>query len=186
MSEFSSPFHCWFKDFEQHLPQMFVRMSLALFVAALIVLAAGTLRNGHAPVNASEAEAAAFHWVGVGVAESPRRDGGEWEVDVVRPDGSLVEVTIDDQLALQGLDEELGPGGRPAHDELRGPVRKRAIRAALAATGPGRVLSVERESNGELEVTEVNIRHPDRGDVEVGLDARLRVVEVESQDPGDE
>jgi hypothetical protein len=165
---------------------MFVRMSLALLVAALIVLAAGTLRDGDAPVNASEAEAAAFRWVGVGVAESARRDDDGWEVDVIRPDGSLVEVTIDDQLALSGLDEELGPGRRPAHDEVRGPVRKRAIRTALAATGPGRVLSVERESSRELEVTEVNIRHADRVDVEVGLDSSLQVVEVESQDPGDE
>jgi hypothetical protein len=165
---------------------MVVRMSLGLLVVALIVLAARALRGGDAPVNASAAEAAALGWVGVGVAESPRRDSGEWEVDVVRPDGSLVEVTIGDQLELQGLDEELGPGRRPAHDEVRGPVRERAIRAAFAATGPGRVLSVERDSTRELEVTEVNIRHADGVDVEVGLDSTLRVVEVESQHPGDE
>jgi hypothetical protein len=165
---------------------MLVRMSLALLVVALVVVTAGSLRDGDAAVSALEAEATASRWVGVGVAESPRREGEEWEVDVVRPDGSLVEVTIGDQLELQALDEELGPGRRPAHDEVTGPVRERAVRAALAATGPGRVLSVERDSSRELEVTEVNVRHADGVDVEVGLDSGLRVVEVESQDPGDE
>ncbi|MGH2745694.1 MAG: hypothetical protein ACRDLY_19170 [Thermoleophilaceae bacterium] len=45
--------------------------------------------------------------------ENSRRDGDGWEVDVVRPDGSLVEVTIGDQLELKALDEELGPAGAP-------------------------------------------------------------------------
>jgi hypothetical protein len=165
---------------------MLVRMSLALLVVALVVLAASSLRDGDAPGSALEAKATAFRWVGVGVAESPRREGEEWEVDVVRPNGSLVEVTIGDRLELQELDEELGPGRRPAHDEVTGPVRERAIRAVLAATGPGRMLSVERDSSRELEVIEVNIRHADRVDIEVGLDSGLRVVEVESQDPSDE
>lgn len=165
---------------------MLVRLALALLVSALVVLVAGTLRNGDVPVSAWQAEAVAFRWVGVGVPESPRRAGEGWEVDVVRPDGSLVEVTIGDQLELQALDEELGPGRRPGHDEATGPVRERAISAALAATGPARVLSVERDSGRELEVTEVNLRHPDGVGIEVGLDFRLRVVEVESQDLDDE
>jgi len=165
---------------------MLLQVSLLVIVVALIVVVARTLSHGDAPASAREAEAAGLRWVGVGVAENPRRDSGEWEVDVVRPDDSVVEVTIGDQLELQGLDEELGPGRRPAHDEVRGPVRERAIRAALAATGPGRVLSVERDSSREPEVTEVNIRLADGGGVEVGLDSRLRVVEVESQDLGDE
>lgn len=92
---------------------MIVRMSLAVLAIALAVLAATTLRGGDAPVSASEAEAAALGWLGVGVPENARRDGDGWEVDVVRPDGSLVEVTIGDQLELKALDEELGPAGAP-------------------------------------------------------------------------
>ena len=165
---------------------MLVRMSLALLALVLIVLAASSLRDGHPRVAASEAETAAFRWVGVGVAEKPRRRDDRWEVDVVRPDGSLVEVTLGEQLQLQELDEELGPGGRPAHDDVSGPLRRRAIRAALAATRPGRVLSVERDRGGEREVYEVDIRRAGGTGVEVGLDAKLRVVEIEAQDLGDE
>jgi hypothetical protein len=95
-------------------------------------------------------------------------------------------VTIGDHLELQGLDEELAPGRRPAHDELTGPIRERAIRSALAVTGPGQVLSVEREPSREVEVIEVDIRRTDGAGVEVGLDSMLRIVEVESQHPGDE
>jgi hypothetical protein len=165
---------------------MHVRMGLALLFLGSVLLVSAALRNGAPPVSASQAADAAFHWVGVGAAETPRRAGEAWEVDVVRPDGSLVEVTIGDRLELEGLDEELGAERRPAHDELTGPAREKAIRAALAATGTARVLSVERDSTREAEVTEVNVRRADGTGVEVGLDTRLRVVEVESQDPGDE
>jgi len=151
----------------------------------LIVLVGSALHDDEAPASASAAKTTAFRWVGVGVAQSPRRSGEGWEVDVVRPNGSLVELTIGDQLELLDLDEEYGPGRRPAHDEASGRLRERAVRVALAASGPGRVLSVERESPREQEATEVNIRQAD-GDVEVGLDSELRVVEVESQHPGDE
>jgi hypothetical protein len=49
-------------------------------------------------------EAAALKWVGDGEAQKPRREGGRWEVDVVRADGSMVHVSIRDDLELRGLD----------------------------------------------------------------------------------
>jgi hypothetical protein len=162
---------------------MLIRVCSLIYVATLvalvaIVLGAGT--DGEA-VGAEQAKAAGFRWVGVGTPEAPRRDGDEWEVDVRRPNGSLVEVTVGDQLELRGLDEELGPGGVPASDELAGSARERAIDAALIAVGSARVFSVERESGGSVEV---NVRRPD-GTFEVELDSG-QVVEVEPEDPGDE
>jgi hypothetical protein len=165
---------------------MIVRLGLVLLAVVLVLVAAATLRDRTPSVSASQAADAAFRWVGVGAVETPRHDGEAWEVDVARPDGSLVEVTIGDRLELRGLDEELGPDRRPAHDELTGRVRERAIRAAMAVTGPGRVLGVERDSGREGEVTEVDIRRPDGAAVEVGLDSRRRVIEVEPQDRDDE
>lgn len=102
---------------------------------------------------------------------------------MIRPDGSLVEVTIGDQLELRGLDEEFGPGGSPAADEISGRARKRAIRAAFDVVGKGRVLSVERDSGREVEV---NVRRPGGNVVEVGFDSALRVLEIAPEHPGDE
>ena len=51
-----------------------------------------------------------------GEAQAPRRDGEAWEVDVVRPNGSLVQVTLGDRLELRQFDEELGPAGTSAPD----------------------------------------------------------------------
>lgn len=167
-------------------------MILTLLVVAVVIVLAGSaldidaLDTDDPPATAAEAKASAYSWVGVGVAETPRRSGDEWEVDVIRPDGSLVEVTVGDQLELRELDEERGPGGGPAHDEGRGPVRQRAARAALAETGPGRVLSVERDTSREDEILEVNIRREDGVALEVGLDSSLAAIEVDRQEPGDE
>jgi hypothetical protein len=149
-------------------------------IVALVAIAFGTCNEREA-VGAPQAQGAGFRWVGVGVAETPRRDGDEWEVDVKRPNGSLVEVTIGDQLELRGLDEELAPGGVPAWDELAGRARERAMDAALTVVGSGRVFSVERESSGSVEV---NVRRPN-GTFEVQLDSG-QVVEVEAEHPGDE
>jgi hypothetical protein len=130
-----------------------------------------------------DAEAAALDWVGVGYAQEPRRDGDEWEVDVIRPDGSMVEVTIGDQLQARGFDEELGAAGLLARDEVRGPRRAAAIEAALTATGTGRALSVERDGPREIEVS---LLTRDDLHVEVELNPALEVIEVEVEDPEDE
>jgi hypothetical protein len=128
-----------------------------------------------------DVEAVALEWVGGGVAQQARRESGRWEVDVVRPDGSVVQVSLGDDLELLGLDEEAGPAGTLAPDELRGKGRARAVQAAFAETRAGQVTSVER-SSGEIEVC---IRMPMGHQVEVELDHMLRVVKVDSGDPCD-
>jgi hypothetical protein len=132
--------------------------------------------------NPPDPEAAALQWVGDGLAQTARREENRWEVDVVRPDGSMVQVSLGDDLDLRGLDEELGPGGTLAPDELQGRRRARAVQAAFAETRPGQVTSVERDLSGEIEVC---IRTQTGRQVEVELDQALRVVEVGRKDPCD-
>jgi hypothetical protein len=163
-------------------------MTPARLTAFLLAAVAGigavalALRPPEPELTPAAAAELATGWVGAGTAQPPRRDGGEWEVDVTRPDGSLVEVTVGQRGELLGLDEEGAPVGR-APDELTGRVRTLAVRAAVAAAGPGRVLSAERELGGGIEVS---IRRRDGSQIEVGLDRRLRAVEIEREDPGDE
>jgi hypothetical protein len=154
-----------------------------VFCAMTIALVVMGLRLGEEPASPLDAELAALDWVGAGVSQVPRRDGDDWEVDVVRPDGSMVEVTLGDDLELRDFDEEFGPAGIPAHDELTGAVRARAVQATFAEVGPGQVVGVERDSNGEIEV---GIRKRRGHQVEVELDHRFRVTEVETEDPRDE
>ena len=151
----------------------------AALTMAFIALA-GRMDEQAAP---SDAEAAALNWVRVGVAEKPRRDGKNWEVDVVRPNGSMVQVRLGPKLRLLDLDEEFGPAGTPAHDEVRGAARARAVGAAFAETGHGRVVSVERDSGREIEV---GIRLSHGHQVEVRLDHTFRVTAVEREHPSDE
>lgn len=158
-------------------------ISIALVAVALVAVAIIGFGPSDPEASPEAAQAAALRWVeNNGRPEPPRRDEGEWEVDVVRPDGSLVEVTIGDDLELKGLDEELGRGGSRAPDELTGPARRRAIRAATAEVGSGRVLSAERDVPLEVEV---KIQRPE-GVVEIELDPELRPVEVEQENPEDE
>jgi hypothetical protein len=157
---------------------------IVLIAALLLASAAFQLRdddddNG---VTAADAEIAARSWVGVGEAEGSRREGDVWEIDVRRPDGSMVQVTMSDELELRGFDEEFGPAGTPARDELSGAARAQAVEAAFWHVGPGRVVGVERDPTGEVEV---GMRMG--GDqIEVRLDERLRVIEVHPEDRGDE
>ena len=150
-------------------------------LAALWIAAA--LDGPEIPSDAEGAEAAALNWVRSGVAQEPRRDGNDWEVDVVRPDGSMVQVRLGSSLELRGFDEEFGPAGSPAKDELRGAARVRAVRAAFAETGPAQVISVERESSREIEVS---LRLSDDDQVEVELDQTLHVLGVKRESPSDE
>ena len=100
--------------------------SLVVTLAALAALAALALWPQGREPRSSDLKAVAAHWVGAGIAQPPRRDDHEWEVDVTRPDGSLVEVTLDGERRLLGLDEERGPAYGPASDELAGAARARA------------------------------------------------------------
>jgi hypothetical protein len=132
--------------------------------------------------NPVDAEVAALDAVPDGVSQVPRRDGDNWEVDVVRPDGSMVQVSLSKNLDVLGLDEEYGPAGTLAADEARGANRVRAVRAAFKEVGPGEVIGVERESGGRFEVGVLQRG----GQVEVELDRDFRVTEVEGETPGDE
>lgn len=158
------------------------RLTLILAVAVAAV-AAFVLWPREPELGATDAAKKAAGWVGVGFAQAPRRDGDEWEVDVVRPNGSLVEVTVGGRGELLGFDEERGPRGSRAPDELTGPSRARAVRAAQAATGTGRVLSAEWEQGGGIEVA---VRRANGTQLEVGLNRRLRIREIEPEDPADE
>jgi hypothetical protein len=132
--------------------------------------------------NPIDAEVAALDAVGSGISQVARRDGDRWEVDVVRPDGSMVQVSLSKGLDLLGLDEEHGPAGTLAPDEARGANRVRAVRAAFEEVGPGEVIGVEREAVGRYEVGVLRRG----GQVEVELDRNFRVTEVEGEDPRDE
>jgi hypothetical protein len=160
-----------------------MRLALCFLVATTLALVIPTVWPREPEPRDSDLAAAATQWVGAGTPQAPRRDGDEWEVDVLRPNGSLVEVTLGNRRELLGLDEEAGPGRSPAPDELTGASRERAARAALAVTGPGAVLSVEREPGGAIEVG-IHRRAGDR--VEVGLVRRFRLLELEPEDRRDE
>jgi hypothetical protein len=163
---------------------MFRTLFVLLAVTAAVLTLVG--RDGPGDIGAADAEAVALDWVGAGFAQEPRREGDEWEVDVIRPDGSMVEVTIGDSLEARGFDEELGPWGTLAPDEIRGERRAAAISAARTASGPGEAFSVEREERENGDGIEVSIETPDGRHVEVELDGSLEVVEVEDEDPRDE
>ena len=160
---------------------MFRTLLFLLALTAVVMIAVGLDRP--AEIGPDAAEAVALDWVGVGFAQEPRRDGDEWEVDVIRPDGSMVQVSIGDELEARGFDEESGPAGLPAHDEIHGPRRAAAIDAALTVTGTGEARSVEREPSGEIEVSIVT---RDGLHVDVDLDNALEPVDVEVEDPEDE
>ena len=160
------------------------RTSVIILSVALVIAAAELkLReDDDEGFSAAQVKAAALSWVGTGQAQAPRRDGEDWEVDVVRPDGSLVQVTLGDSLELRGFDEEFGPGHTPGPDELRGTDRARAIEAAYRHVGPGRVIGVERETSREIDVD----MRMGKDRIEVQLNPRFRAIGVKPEDPRDE
>jgi hypothetical protein len=162
---------------------MFFKASFGLFLVVIAVVTFLAIPRDEGQARPSDAEAAALERFPSGTVQPARIEDDEWEVDIVRPDGSLVEVTFDHELNLRDLDEEIGPGGTLADDELKGSARRRAIRAAFEVTGPGEVKSVERDSPNELEV---GVRFQNGVQIEVELDRHFRVGEVEDEDPADE
>jgi hypothetical protein len=160
-------------------------MVIGVVVVALALLAFVALVPGsETRPDAAAAQREALGWADAEVADEPRRVGDGWEVDVRRADGSVVEVTLGRTLDLRELDEERGPGGAPAHDELAGRARARAIAAARPRAGRvGKVTSVEREGDGTIEV---NFATAGEAVIEVELDRRLRVRDVDREEAGDE
>jgi hypothetical protein len=162
-----------------------LRTSLIILIVAMIIASAIFQLLGdddEEGVSPAQAKAAALTWLGGGEAQAPRRDGDVWEVDVARPDGSLVQVTLGDSLELRGFDEEFGPGHTPGPDELRGADRARAIEAAHRHVGPGRVVGVEQETSREIDVD----MRMGKDRIEVQLNSRFRVTQVKPEDPNDE
>jgi hypothetical protein len=153
---------------------LFTAMTVAIVVLAL------RLSDEQGPL---DAEAVAVELVGDGIAQDSRREGDRWEVDVARADGSMVQVSLGDDLELRALDEELGPAGTLADDELRGPARVRAVRAAFTETGIGKVVSVERDAGREIEV---RVRTGSGRQIEVEIDRNFRVLEIDHESLGDE
>jgi hypothetical protein len=151
-------------------------------VAALGVLAALALGPGDGD-DAAAAEEAARNWTDAQATDPARRREDGWEVDVHRADGSIIEVNLGPELELIELDEERGPGGTPADDEVLGDERGRAIAVVRKAGVTGFVRSVERERDGSIEV---DVVQPDQTIRELELDARLRVTGVEREEIGDE
>ena len=155
---------------------------IAIALAVLALSAFGPAAENEP--DAAAAQRTALGWAEAELADAPRRVGDKWEVDVRRADGSVVEVTLGRELELHELDEELGPGGTPAHDQVVRPLRNRAIAAARpAAKVSGPVRSVERESDGTIEV---DFLAPDRTVLEVELGRGLRVTDTDREDIGDE
>jgi hypothetical protein len=155
-------------------------VTFGAMTTAIVLVVAFRVGDGQSPI---DAEAAALELVRNGVAQESRRDGDRWEVDVVRADGSMVQVNLGDDLKLRSLDEELGPGGTLADDELRGATRLRAVEAAFERAGPGQVISVERDS---LRRIKVRVLKGDGHSVGVVLNGSLRPVAVDDEDPRDE
>jgi hypothetical protein len=145
-------------------------------------LAVAMLTLSTPTISAGEARLAALQSTGGGEASTHRRDGDEWEVDVRRGNGSLVEVTLGPGLTRRHLDEERGVADSVAPDEVVGPRRTRAVTAALTETGDGQIRYVEREHGGTVEV---RVLRPDGMAVEVEPDPRdstVREIEAESVD----
>jgi hypothetical protein len=156
----------------------------ALAAAALLILGLLAFSPGSGDeFDAEAAQEAARNWTGHATTEAPRREGAGWEVDVRRADGSVVEVNLGPELQLIELDEELGPGGTPADDEVQGEKRARAIAVVHAHGVRGNVRSVEQERDGSIEVDVVG---PGRTVLEVDLDAGLRVLGVSREEFADE
>lgn len=160
------------------------RPAIAAVVLAIGVAAAPVLfpDRTEAP-DAAAAERVALRWTSAELDGAPRRAGDSWEVDVRRADGSLVEVTLGPELELRELDEELGPDGRAPHDEVTGRLRVRAVATARPYGRGGAVQGVERELDGTFEV---GFRQPDESILEVELDKRLDVRDVDREVAGDE
>jgi type IV secretory pathway TrbL component len=72
--------------------------------------------EGHAPgPGANQAKAAALKLVPGGTANAVERDsekGATWEVEVSKPDGSVVDVRLDARLNKVAIDADTEAGGR--------------------------------------------------------------------------
>lgn len=163
--------------------------------------------GGVAGPQADRAVEAALAATGGGTANAVERDGEDgasWEVEVAKPDGTTVDVRLDESLNVVVIegdedgddgdgderdarddDGDEGGGRDDADDIVAGPLADRIADAALAANRGGTVVSVERDDDGGA-MSEVEIAMPDGSRVEVHVDDNLEVVSSELEEADDD
>lgn len=128
------------------------------------------------------ASRAALAEAGGGEVVDSERDDGRFEVEVLRPDGTRVEVTLDDSFAV--VHSELDDHDDPDDDRpVTGEELERVTQAALAETGEGTVTDAEQEADGTYEV---EVRRADGTEVDLRLDEDLAVTHVRVDDDHDD
>lgn len=151
-----------------------------------------------APSDVDKASRAAVEAAGGGTATSVDRDregGATWEVEVVKPDGSHVDVLLDGRFRVLNVGPEreateppkvqAPAGSHDAETPVPDADAERASAAALKAVGGGTVNDVDRDGEGGA-TWEVEIRKPDGSQVDVLLDAQFKVLSVGAeQEPGE-
>ncbi len=177
-----------------------------LIAAGAVVVAAGVGGIAYAVADdrdeltgstLDQASAAALKYVGDGrVTDSERSDKddpGSYEVAVTRPDGTEVDVRLDDKFAIISVDDDrptqtttvtTGPAAIPtptaADDDrvLTADQQRRASDAALTRV-PGTVVDVDAGDDqvaGRVAAYEVEVRAPGGAEWNVWLDDRFAVI----------
>jgi len=180
---------------------MRTRVIAALVVGALAIMAAGAIALGDKEPSVSRADfdraaQAAVAATGGGQATSVDRDsenGGTWEVEVTKSDGSRVDVLLDAEFRVIDVSGEReaneGAAQKESGDDAEKPVPSadaaRAAEAAVKAVGGGTAGQVDFDSeNGAT--WEVEVTKTDGTQVDVLLDAEFRVLHVGAeQDSGE-
>lgn len=103
-------------------------------------------------------------------------DDGSYDVEVRRADGSEADVDLSPSFDVTRTEDDQDDDDDDL--ALDDATRTRAADAALAAVGDGVVVSVEADRRGY----DVEIRHADRTESEVELDANFTVVGTERDD----
>lgn len=170
-------------------------------VLSLTLSACGSDDDAISSADRKKASAAALEYVGAGkVTETDRGDsddGYAYEVEVTLPDGTDIEVELDDDFKVINNPPRASdlatqaPTGSPsatpsapstvAPDDDRGLLGKTLVRAkaaALKATGGGEVISTGGSDDAD-HVYEVEVRLPSGEDVTVELDADFKVTRID-------
>jgi uncharacterized membrane protein YkoI len=106
-------------------------------------------------------------------------DEGFYDVEIRKPDGSLLDVGLNRELSTVFAAPDLPD---PVRDPDDAPVsdadRERAAAAAVEAAGGGTAVEVDRDDGGY----DVEIRFPDGREVDVELSGDFTVLEVDRDD----
>jgi len=162
-------------------------IAVAVLAAAALggaALAGATSGGGLEGNTLDRASKAALAETGGGKVTDSERDGengATYEVEVTKPDGSQVDVRLDDQykvVTAERDDEDQGEDDT-SDQELTGATLDRASKAALAKTGGGKVTGAERDSEAGA-TYEIEVTKADGSQVDVRLDDAFKVVAAES------